>query len=155
LKDFKSGAVRVLVATDIAARGIDVQGIELVINFDLPDETENYIHRIGRTGRAGQKGHAITFCGKISLKPGAHILRTPKFSIPMFYTLYVGACGMLDWHLWLVWLARAGCWGGAQLALLGCFAEEHCAMRTLICKNRHTRARDTLGVYDRVVYAIF
>jgi ATP-dependent RNA helicase RhlE len=51
----------VLVATDIAARGIDVSGIELVINYDLPDDTENYVHRIGRTGRAGHKGHAISF----------------------------------------------------------------------------------------------
>ncbi len=61
LQGFKNGTYRILVATDIAARGIDVKGIELVINYDLPDETENYIHRIGRTGRAGQKGHAITF----------------------------------------------------------------------------------------------
>jgi ATP-dependent RNA helicase RhlE len=61
LQGFKKGTYRILVATDIAARGIDVQGIELVVNYDLPDETENYVHRIGRTGRAGQKGHAITF----------------------------------------------------------------------------------------------
>jgi ATP-dependent RNA helicase RhlE len=60
LRGFKTGQYRVLVATDIAARGIDVQAIELVINFDLPDDTENYVHRIGRTGRAGKKGHAIT-----------------------------------------------------------------------------------------------
>ena len=61
LAGFKSGRYRILVATDIAARGIDVTGIELVINFDLPDEPENYVHRIGRTGRAGREGHAITF----------------------------------------------------------------------------------------------
>lgn len=61
LEGFKSGKYRVLVATDIAARGIDVTGIELVINYDLPDEDGNYVHRIGRTGRAGQPGHAITF----------------------------------------------------------------------------------------------
>ena len=61
LNGFKTGLYRVLVATDIAARGIDVKGIELVINFDLPDDSENYVHRIGRTGRAGQPGHAITF----------------------------------------------------------------------------------------------
>jgi ATP-dependent RNA helicase RhlE len=60
LRGFKTGQYRVLVATDIAARGIDVLAIELVINFDLPDDTENYVHRIGRTGRAGKKGHAIT-----------------------------------------------------------------------------------------------
>ena len=61
LQGFKTGLYRVLVATDIAARGIDVKGIELVVNYDLPDETENYVHRIGRTGRAGCEGHAITF----------------------------------------------------------------------------------------------
>ncbi|MCB9756877.1 MAG: DEAD/DEAH box helicase [Candidatus Omnitrophica bacterium] len=61
LDGFKSGLYRVLVATDIAARGIDVVGIELVINYDLPDEAENYVHRIGRTGRAGLPGHAISF----------------------------------------------------------------------------------------------
>jgi ATP-dependent RNA helicase RhlE len=61
LNGFKSGKYKVLVATDIASRGIDVIGIELVINYDLPDETENYVHRIGRTARAGHKGHAISF----------------------------------------------------------------------------------------------
>ena len=61
LAGFKSGAYRILVATDIAARGIDVRGITLVINFDLPDNTQDYVHRIGRTGRAGQTGRAISF----------------------------------------------------------------------------------------------
>jgi len=61
LNDFKSGKVRVLVATDIASRGIDVQDIEVVINFDLPDNPEDYVHRIGRTGRAGKGGKAISF----------------------------------------------------------------------------------------------
>ncbi|MFH0764037.1 MAG: DEAD/DEAH box helicase [Candidatus Omnitrophota bacterium] len=61
LEGFKSGKYRVLVATDIAARGIDVTGIELVINYDLPEDSENYVHRIGRTGRAGQEGRAISF----------------------------------------------------------------------------------------------
>jgi len=60
LTGFKAGKYRILVATDIAARGIDVIGIELVINYDLPDDPENYVHRIGRTGRAGQIGHAIS-----------------------------------------------------------------------------------------------
>ena len=58
---FKSGTFRILVATDIAARGIDVHGIELVINYDLPDNTQDYVHRIGRTGRAGDTGKAISF----------------------------------------------------------------------------------------------
>ena len=61
LNGFKSGRYKVLVATDIAARGIDVTGIELVINYDLPEDAENYVHRIGRTARAGHKGHAISF----------------------------------------------------------------------------------------------
>ncbi len=61
LAGFKSGKYRILVATDIAARGIDVTGIELVVNYDLPDDPENYVHRIGRTGRAGRAGHAISF----------------------------------------------------------------------------------------------
>lgn len=61
LEGFKNGQHRVLVATDIAARGIDVKGIELVINYDLPEDADNYVHRIGRTGRAGLPGHAISF----------------------------------------------------------------------------------------------
>jgi len=62
LEGFKLGRYRVLVATDIASRGIDVKGIELVINFDLPENPEDYVHRIGRTGRAGMSGKAISFC---------------------------------------------------------------------------------------------
>lgn len=61
LQDFKAGRCRVLVATDIAARGIDVKDISVVINFDLPDNPEDYVHRIGRTGRAGGSGKAISF----------------------------------------------------------------------------------------------
>ncbi|MDZ4286063.1 MAG: DEAD/DEAH box helicase, partial [Candidatus Sungbacteria bacterium] len=61
LEGFKSGMYRVLVATDIASRGIDVVGIELVLNFDLPMNSDDYVHRIGRTARAGAKGHSITF----------------------------------------------------------------------------------------------
>ena len=62
LNDFKSGKVKVLIATDIAARGIDIAGLSHVINFDMPMEPEAYIHRIGRTGRAGRAGKAISFC---------------------------------------------------------------------------------------------
>lgn len=62
LKQFKNGQVRVLVATDIAARGIDVDNVSHVINFELPNEAESYVHRIGRTARAGATGKAISFC---------------------------------------------------------------------------------------------
>ncbi|PJC37197.1 hypothetical protein CO046_01650 [Candidatus Peregrinibacteria bacterium CG_4_9_14_0_2_um_filter_53_11] len=71
LEDFKSGRIRILVATDIAARGIDVDDIELVVNYDLPENAEDYVHRIGRTGRAGKTGKAVSFAfpderGKVS-----------------------------------------------------------------------------------------
>lgn len=62
MHDFKSGRLQVLVATDIAARGLDIDDISHVINYDLPNEPESYIHRIGRTGRAGAKGTAYSFC---------------------------------------------------------------------------------------------
>lgn len=62
LKAFKAGTITVLVATDIAARGIDIDKLQLVINYDLPNEPETYVHRIGRTGRAGELGTALSFC---------------------------------------------------------------------------------------------
>jgi len=62
LESFKTGQARILVATDIAARGIDVEAVSHVINFDLPDVPESYVHRIGRTARAGASGEAIAFC---------------------------------------------------------------------------------------------
>jgi ATP-dependent RNA helicase RhlE len=65
---FRGGQVRVLVATDIVARGIDVPGISHIVNYDLPDEPENYVHRIGRTGRNGAEGIAITLCAPDEVK---------------------------------------------------------------------------------------
>jgi ATP-dependent RNA helicase RhlE len=62
LAAFREGDTRVLVATDIAARGIDVEGVSHVVNFELPNVPEDYVHRIGRTGRAGATGVAVTFC---------------------------------------------------------------------------------------------
>jgi len=62
LNDFKNGEIRVLVATDIAARGIDIDKLKYVINYDIPNESESYVHRIGRSGRAGEEGTAISIC---------------------------------------------------------------------------------------------
>ncbi len=62
LNNFKAQSTRVLVATDIAARGIDVDDLEFVINFEIPNISETYVHRIGRTGRAGAKGTSLSFC---------------------------------------------------------------------------------------------
>ena len=64
LENFKTGKIRVMIATDIAARGIDINELPLVINYDLPDVPETYVHRIGRTGRAGNLGTALTFCSQ-------------------------------------------------------------------------------------------
>ncbi|MDD5492978.1 MAG: DEAD/DEAH box helicase, partial [bacterium] len=80
---FKSGRYRVLVATDIAARGIDVVGIEVVINYDLPDEAENYVHRIGRTGRAGHPGHAIAFATPEQRKDVRQIEQLIRVALPV------------------------------------------------------------------------
>ncbi len=60
LQDFKMGRVRLLVCTDVAARGIDIAGLPFVVNMTLPDESEDYIHRVGRVGRAGRMGLAIS-----------------------------------------------------------------------------------------------
>jgi len=83
LTGFKNGTYRVLVATDIAARGIDVTGIELVVNYDLPDRAEDYIHRIGRTGRAGAAGHAISFATSEQRGDLRTIERLLRRSLPM------------------------------------------------------------------------
>ncbi len=82
LDGFKTGRHRILVATDIAARGIDVSGIGLVVNYDLPENPEDYVHRIGRTGRAGQKGHAISFATKAQQQLVRRIERLMNVAIP-------------------------------------------------------------------------
>jgi len=64
LADFKSAKIQVLIATEVAARGLDIQGLEYVVNYNLPYLAEDYVHRIGRTGRAGEKGHAISFVSR-------------------------------------------------------------------------------------------
>lgn len=78
LSNFKEHLTRVLVATDIAARGIDIDQLEFVINYEIPDVAETYVHRIGRTGRAGAKGSAYTFCDaldKINLRAVEKLIR--------------------------------------------------------------------------------
>jgi ATP-dependent RNA helicase RhlE len=62
MNQFKSGEVKVLIATDISARGIHIDNVDYVVNYDLPDQPENYVHRVGRTGRGMQKGNAVSFC---------------------------------------------------------------------------------------------
>lgn len=64
LANFKAGKIRILIATDISARGIDIPNVDYVINYDMPDVAENYVHRVGRTGRGRNKGQAISFCAK-------------------------------------------------------------------------------------------
>ncbi len=83
LEGFKLGKYRVLVATDIAARGIDVKGIELVVNYDLPENAADYVHRIGRTGRAGHTGHAISFATHDQRNDVRSIERLIKKSLPV------------------------------------------------------------------------
>jgi ATP-dependent RNA helicase RhlE len=83
LEGFKRGKYKVLVATDIAARGIDVVGIELVINYDLPEDAQNYVHRIGRTGRAGLKGHAISFATPDQSRDVRDIEQLIRVSLPI------------------------------------------------------------------------
>ncbi len=84
LAEFKKGRCRVLVATDIAARGIDVDGISHVINYDLPNEPESYVHRIGRTARAGAAGTAISFCSAAERPYLRDIERLLKRPVPAF-----------------------------------------------------------------------
>ncbi len=83
VKKFTSGEYRILVATDIVARGIDVSQVSHVINFDLPEIAENYIHRIGRTGRADKRGHAISFVTKKEEAYLASIELLMKYAIPL------------------------------------------------------------------------
>jgi len=83
LKGFKSGRIRALVATDIAARGIDVDGVTHVINFELPDDPESYVHRIGRTARAGATGIAISFCDMDERGTLKDIEKTIRQTVPV------------------------------------------------------------------------
>jgi ATP-dependent RNA helicase RhlE len=64
LNDFRNGISKIMIATDVSARGIDIADVDFVVNYDLPEQPENYVHRVGRTGRAQKKGYAISFCSK-------------------------------------------------------------------------------------------
>lgn len=83
LEGFKNGKYRILVATDIAARGIDVRGIELVVNYDLPMSPEDYVHRIGRTARAGAVGHAVSFATHDQRRDVQRIERLIRATLPL------------------------------------------------------------------------
>ncbi len=75
MNEFKKGTTKILIATDINARGIDIPNVDYVVNYDLPEEPENYVHRVGRTGRGDKKGQAITFCSSEE-KPVLKIIET-------------------------------------------------------------------------------
>jgi len=83
IREFREGTVTVLVATDVAARGIDIPGVAYVINYDLPDAPESYVHRIGRTARAGRTGEAIAFCAEDEVDQLAQIETLMKAAIPV------------------------------------------------------------------------
>lgn len=86
LDRFKNHAINLLVATDVVARGIDVENVSHVFNFELPQECDNYIHRIGRTGRAGNEGVAITYCEPANIKKLRNIERHIKQQMPVIDT---------------------------------------------------------------------
>lgn len=89
LLDFKGNKIRVLVATDIAARGIDIDDLPHVINYELPDTPETYVHRIGRTGRAGSSGTAISFCDRDEMTDLKGIQKLIGFRVPVATHPYV------------------------------------------------------------------
>ncbi len=83
IQDFREGKVRVLVATDVAARGLDIPGVKHVYNYELPNVPENYVHRIGRTARAGADGMAIALCAPDEMGYLSDIEKAMKASIPV------------------------------------------------------------------------
>ena len=69
MKEFRSGSSRILISTDLLGRGIDIQQVNLIINYDMPNDTAKYIHRIGRTGRRGKTGKSISYIVESDIKP--------------------------------------------------------------------------------------
>jgi ATP-dependent RNA helicase RhlE len=96
LEGFKIGKYRILVATDIAARGIDVTGIEVVINYDIPATAEDYVHRIGRTARAGMAGHAISFATPDQKWEIRNIERLIKITLPVSSKSFAGSAPVMQ-----------------------------------------------------------
>ena len=83
IKAFRAGEIKVLVATDVAARGIDIPGVGYVINYELPEVPDNYVHRIGRTARAGRDGEAIALCSPEEVGLLKQIEKVMKIDIPV------------------------------------------------------------------------
>ena len=83
IKQFRSGDMQILVATDVAARGIDIPTVGLVVNYELPNVPENYVHRIGRTARAGRSGVAVTLCASDERKQLRDVEKLIKTGIPV------------------------------------------------------------------------
>jgi ATP-dependent RNA helicase RhlE len=106
MRKFRSGEVKVLIATDVSARGIDIPDVEIVINYDLPESSENYVHRVGRTGRGSQKGEAVSFCSpqekevlKLIEKNLAKTIRRIEISKNDYqYTLDISEDKSQDWR---------------------------------------------------------
>ncbi|RLD23459.1 MAG: ATP-dependent helicase [Bacteroidetes bacterium] len=105
MRNFRSGELKVLIATDVSARGIDIPNVEYVINYDLPESSENYVHRVGRTGRGNNKGLAISFCSdsekevlaEIEQNLGKNIQRMEISKADYRYTLDISDDKPRDW----------------------------------------------------------
>jgi len=107
IKGFRDGKINILVATDVAARGIDIPGVAYVINYELPDTPDNYVHRIGRTARAGREGEAIAFCCAEEVDLLVQIEKVMKTEIPV-------ASGTRPRAVKMVKPQRGGGGGGAK-----------------------------------------
>jgi ATP-dependent RNA helicase RhlE len=106
MRNFRNGDLKILVATDVSARGIDIPKVEFVINYDLPETSENYIHRVGRTGRGSQKGQAFSFCSEeekellaeIENNLGKEIQRMEISNSDYRYTLDISDAKATNWQ---------------------------------------------------------
>lgn len=107
MRNFRSGNLKVLIATDVSARGIDIPNVEYVVNYDLPESSENYVHRVGRTGRGTQKGQAVSFCSTeekplldlIETNLGKPITRLEISKSDYQYTLDASEDNSVNWKL--------------------------------------------------------